>query len=437
MPKSTISINSSASQRRRPKSVVSISTSRATRGSSRSGRSRRGGGSRGSRAARGSMVSGGQNTFRPGSIYSLSRLSASAVASQFAALLQDPFNPRCFGARVPDSFSLPTVTYHLRNTYTVTSTNANPGIVELVLMANPCLSLIVGQGTVSGLVTYNQNNQAGYLISPANLFGQVLNYRVVGWGVKLIAKDTAFAEKGRIYSAVLPNGGQQPSWEILNNHSASSEQVLSEYLVGYQIGSSTPTALQNYATCQSFSLQDLLNLGSMVMSVSPSHTDQFRFRSPLTNSALTWSTSLAIGQVGGYNPTGNTTYIDSQGNLEATSLVGSNCVVIYASGLPQNSNEFDLDVIYHIEATPNLNTSSVQLIPSGMDSAPGSTNTTETILAKAKRHTDAFIAGADRALGSLGTQALTFGGGMALHGARVAASTYLTNRNRQRRIRNE
>lgn len=304
-------------------------------------------------------------------------------------------------------------------------------------MANPCLSILCSQGTVQGVNTFNQNAEAGYLVSPTTLFGQVLNYRVVGWGIKLIAKDTAFAEKGRIYSVVLPNGGQQPSWETILNHPATDQTVLSRYLTGYQAGSATPTVLQNYATCQTFSLQDLLNLGSMVMSVSPSHTDQFRFRSPLTNNGLTWSSNIAVGQEAGYNPSGNTVYIDSVGNLDATSLSGTNFVVIYASGLPTETNEFDLDVIYHIEATPNLNQgANAPLIPSGMDSAPGSTNTTETLLARAKPYTDAFIAGANRALGSLGTQAVTFGGGLALHGARIAAQTYMGRRRDARRIRN-
>jgi hypothetical protein len=285
----------------------------------------------------------------------------------------------------------------------------------MAFLPNPMLSLCVGAGSVTGGTNFASNSFLAYQSSPQNLFNQVLSYRVVGWGAKLLAKDTAFAEKGRVYAVVIPNTGTQPAWETLNTISATNVNVATTYILGYGLGSSTQTALQNYATCQSFSTQDLLAAGSMTMSISPSHADQFRFRGTGTSSSLqAWNSSSAVFQEGtvsvatGFIPTG------SSGNVDATNLAGSNTLLIFANGLPASSNEFDVDIIMHIEATPNLSQVSGGLVPSGMDSAPGSTTTLESILARAKPITDTFRAGLQGALNNGGTNAVRFGANLGM-----------------------
>jgi hypothetical protein len=269
----------------------------------------------------------------------------------------------------------------------------------------------VGSGTVTGGTNFGANSFLAYQSTPTALFTQVLSYRVVGWGAKLLAKDTAFAEKGRVYSVVIPNTGTQPAWETLNDVSATNVSVATTYIAGYALGTSTPTTLQNYATCQSFSTQDLLAAGSMTMSVSPSHADQFRFRGTGTNSSLNaWNAAYNTFQAGAEIVASSLIQGNSIGNVDTTNLAGTNTLLIFANGLPASSNEFDVDIIMHIEATPNLNTvSSGGLIPSGMDSAPGSTTTLETILARAKPITDTFRGGLQSALNNGGTNAVRFG----------------------------
>lgn len=326
-------------------------------------------------------------------------------------MLVDPFDPRCFGVRVPDSYSLPTITYHVRTTYTVTSNSS--GVIELAFMPNPMLSLIVGQGTVTGATPFTLNTSVAYVASPGTLNPQVLSYRVVGWGAKLIAKDTAFAEKGRLYSVVIPNTGTQPPFAVLNGIAASNLQITTDYLIGYQLGTATPSVLQNYATCQSFSLQDLLANGSMVNSISPSHADQFRFRGTADQSNIaSWNATNNVFQSGTYNL--GTAGVSGVGNVDATNLSGTNTLLLYGSGLPATSNEFDVDIILHIEGTPNLNLTTTALIPSGMDAAPGSTTTLESILARAKPFTDTFRQGARMAMNNAGTTAVQFGANLAV-----------------------
>jgi hypothetical protein len=328
-------------------------------------------------------------------------------------MLADPFDPRCYGVRVPDSYSLPTITYHVRTTYTITS-NAS-GVVELAFMPNPMLCLIAGQGSVSGVTPYAANTAVGSISSPATLLPQLLSYRVVGWGAKLLAKDTAFAEKGRLYSVVIPNTGTQPSTGTLQNVSATNVQTVSEYLIGYQLGTATPAVLQNYATCQSFSLQDLLAYGSMVNSISPCHADQFRFRGVVDPSAVQWNATTEAYQEGTFVIA--TGVSSSGGSLDPTNLSGTNTLIIYASGMPVNSNEFDIDIIMHIEGTPNLNANTSPFIPSGMDAAPGSTTTLESVLARSKPYTDAFRTGARMAMNNIGTTAVQFGANLAVRAA--------------------
>lgn len=335
-------------------------------------------------------------------------------------MLRDPFNPRAYGVRVPDSYSLPTLTYHIRQPF-VCTTDTN-GYFEAIFMPNPMLTTIVGHGSIVGGTPFGSNASAGYLVSPSSFNTQALNYRVVGWGAKIIAKDSAFAERGRVSTAVIPLAGTQPAWETINTVQADSTPKLSQYIAGYEVGSATAfLSLLNFPTAQGFSVQDLLSLGSMTASITPSHIDQYRFRGLATTSSTgIWNiaTTEFIEQGGAFNSAGAMNGLGS-GSLDPTNLSGCNGLLVVGTGMPITSNEIDVDIILHFEVTPNIiavSGSGNVLIPSSMDSAPGSTSLLESMLAAAKPYTDAFRTGAESAVNHLGTSAVNFG-------ARAAVST--------------
>lgn len=347
------------------------------------------------------------NAFRLTKVGPRRNVMAVAAADMFRRICRDPFDQSAYGARVPDSYSLPTLTYHLRATYQCVSNSG--GNFECAVGANPCIAFGLGAGTIQGAGTaYANNPNFYYLMSPSQIIPFASAYRVVGWGVRLIAKDTPYAEKGRVYSSVVPNTGTQPTFNTLNNTQAFNVPLAGQYLFGYNLGSSWPSQIQNLSNVQTFSLQDVLMTGSLTMSVSPSHGDQYRFRGVMEDSIELWNTNEHVFQNGIFNSTGN---VSSGGALDTTSCAGTNTVLLYVTGMPASSNEFDLDVVYHIECVPNVSwNTTTGFTPSGADASVGTTQQTETILSSMKRHTDRFFSGASSILSegsTRGIQAIT------------------------------
>ena len=104
------------------------------------------------------------------------------------------------------------------------------------------------------------------------------------------------------------------------------------------------------------------------------------------------------------------------GRKDVASLRGGRAIVLYLSGAPATTNEIDVELVYHIEGTPNITGSGYggQLVPSAMRPAVGSTNLVEKALAMASKANVLFqfirdpanVAAATRALSFLGVHAV-------------------------------
>lgn len=356
------------------------------------------------------------------------------VHMQYAAALADPFDPFAIGCRVPDSYALPTAAYHIRTTFNCTSSAG--GTFLSSFFANPCLTGMLGAGNITGATGFTQNNSVYYLLTPAVMQAQAMSFRVAAWGIRILAKDTAFAEKGRVYAAVVPCGGSSPPFEVLQNIPAVNGTQLSENIFGYDLGNLNPSAIQNLANCQSFSLQNLMTVGSYTMSVSASHHDQFRFRSLANNTNNQWSTTYVIGDATVVNTSSGQVPSTGLGWHDPTSLVGTSAVVIYATGMPPSTNEFDIDVIYHLEVTPNVFTNSTSsLVPSAMSSVPGDTSTLDRLNRAAKPYADRFRATAADLASSVGTHATQLSTRMAARTIPALTAAALRRLNQPRRDR--
>lgn len=327
--------------------------------------------------------------------------SISESQAAYRVAIRNPFSPAAIGARVPDSYSYPTVCYHINATLQCTPVSGN---FEIMLLPSPCFSYIVGAGTYSGLPAFSANTTAGYTVSPTIMATYLTTFRVVAWGVRIILKDTQTNTKGRFYCATVPTPRSGVTWGILNANSAGGQVNISSGTVGYVVGTATPAGVQSLSSCTMFSTQDMLQTGSRAIAVSPSHVSQYEFRG--VQDGVTWGT-LGVGDAVAVNSSG---VVLTDGMHDPVNLAGGAAVIVFGSGM-ETGNVFDLDLVYHLEGTPAVqnNGAGTTFAPSAQDVVVGDTNTTEKELAKARNsgQSDFFRPTGD----SLTTKAFKYVGG--------------------------
>lgn len=249
----------------------------------------------------------------------------------------------------------------------------------MLLLPSPCLTALVGNGSQIGLTAFAQNTNAFYACSPTTLASNLTEYRVVSWGIRLIAKDTAFNAKGKFYVALLPTSANAPSWNTLQTVTAASDAVISEYLVGFDITGGNGVSIMNHPSVRTFTAQDLQR-GEIMVTGLPLTNSFYDFRGTQDRTSLNWSATTALGDEAVFTSTALTN-ATAVGRKDVSSLRGGMAVAIYATGLPASTNEFDIEIIYHLEGTPNLQSGTAfNVVPSAQQVLHGSTDTIEKAL---------------------------------------------------------
>jgi hypothetical protein len=238
----------------------------------------------------------------------------------------------------------------------------------------------------TGGSNFSNNKPNTYLTSPTNLANVMSEYRVVSWGIKLIAKDTAFASKGKIFVALVPTTANAPSWNTMETVIASSLDVVGEYACGVGI-TNLLASIQNYPSCRVFSMQDLLR-GEIMVTGLPLNPSFYDFRGTTDRSILTWNTGQILADEGVFNNTTGLVNATAGGRKDVASLRGGMAIAIAVNGCPALSNEFDVEVVYHLEGSPNTNSPSgpgSNVVPSAQQVLGGSTNTVERIISAVRQ----------------------------------------------------
>lgn len=306
--------------------------------------------------------------------------------------LRDPFAPTAIGCRTPDAHAFPTVCYHYKTTFIATSSSA--GEVKCTIFPSPCLTAIsaYASGTLdnptgvqlSGGTAFAQNKTVFHLLDPTEMASKLSEYRTVAWGIRLLAKDTATNTKGKIYIATVPTTANAPSWNTLNTVTAASNDVVSEYCCGYNVTYSGN--IPNLPSSKVYSMQDLLN-GEIQVSGLPLTPAWHDFRGTTDRSNITWNTGQVLADEGVFNNTTGLVNATAGGRKDVASLRGGMAVAIWASGLPASTNEFDIEIIYHVEGSPNISGLAgavAGLVPSSQAVVIGSSSVVEDVIAKVR-----------------------------------------------------
>lgn len=301
---------------------------------------------------------------------------------QYECALRNPFLPEAIGCRVPDSYAIPTATYHVRGSLSLTSDAT--GSIGYLFLPSPCFSALKIDGTDTGMVNFAQNAYARYVLSPTSMANVLTEYRTVAWGIRLVPKDTVFASKGKFYLATVPTTANAPSWNTLETVSAASVGVIAEYTCGLAFNTGTQVArILNLPSVRTFTAQDMMR-GEVIVTGLPLSSSFYDFRGTTDRSSMTWNTNQVLADEGVFNNTTGLVNATAGGRKDVASLRGGMAIALYATGLPGATNEFDVEYIYHLEGTPNITTDGGgQLVPSAMKPMIGSTHVVESILAAA------------------------------------------------------
>lgn len=306
---------------------------------------------------------------------------STAAVSQFALALRDPFHPHAIGVRVPDSYAIPTVTYHVRGSVSLTS-DAN-GVIGGAFLPSPSLTFVLSDGTVTGgLLSFTANTGVKYVSSPTAMQAVLTEYRVVSWGLRFVPKDTAFAAKGKYYLAFVPTTANAPSWNTLETVSATNLNIIGEYLCGFPLGNGNLQGIVNHPSVRTFTAQDLMR-GEVMVSGLPLTPSYYDFKGTSDRTSNPWGAGLVLADEGVFNHTTGLVNATAGGRKDVASIRGGMALLFTGLGCPALTQEIDVEYVYHLEGTPNIGNNGGALVPSSQKVTVGSSDLVEKALAMA------------------------------------------------------
>jgi hypothetical protein len=268
--------------------------------------------------------------------------------------LTQPFSEYAMGAKVPDMYSAHTITSIVKKTLTMTTTAG--GIADMIIMPNIAAICLSAAGTTSGAstVTYGDNTtQATSLISGPTISQLMDTYRIVGMGVRIAGVAAATATSGKVVIACVP---QSSYLKVKNftlsgvtsatNASATETATYNSWGVPISAGVfDTPTLVQ-FPGAEVRSLNDI-SLNPLEIVPNLADPEAFVFRHSADDIAGYNSVDVTAG---GALVGGNPSYL---------CLNGFEAVVLGISGGPASTAVLDVEIVYHLEGTPNVTASTI------------------------------------------------------------------------------
>lgn len=319
-----------------------------------------------------------------------------AEIRKFTCALDDPFCLESFGAKVPDEYTLPSVASTLRHRFTVTNTagsqylvaTPHPNLGTLSMSgggaAAPALTAVSGVAqdmVVNSVATRRCTIRRAYPISGSTMGANNSAYRTVGWGVRIKNITSAANVAGSIIVGVLPTTGHIPTHlanyisdqqlSVFGANVGDQLEELRSYLSlptrSYSVddanltyGTPILSGIDSLASSDTFLGTELAQTGGILIRPrvhSPAVAWKFR---PCVHDNLLGNSSVNAGKdVFAFNATtqggAGAGYIGYNADVMDTS--GQNCVVIAFSG-SATGQTYEIEVIYHLELVPVLNTDS-------------------------------------------------------------------------------
>ncbi|BAA34921.1 coat protein [Sclerophthora macrospora virus B] len=275
----------------------------------------------------------------------------------YRASLSAPFSITAQGARVPDMYSCPTVTRHITKSFTVVTNSA--GEADLVVLPSAFHHAVSPRNNIPSGVTWSTLSGATaanalVFTSPGQLANSLVNYRIVGYGVRIFGVASMTNTAGRAVIATVPIA----SW--INDKTAS---------VGGQVSNAVNAAANVAGTLVAYGVPvtgayvdiaslpslpntvgvSMMNLSERQMIITPKITGPEAF-------VFNETTDNAIG----FNIVDQTSVsFVASGDASYLRVAGFEGVVIGLSGCPPNVGVLEVELVYHLEGQPTITNNNI------------------------------------------------------------------------------
>lgn len=282
----------------------------------------------------------------------------------YKAALSRPFSLAAQGARVPDMYSVATTTRHITRKLTLSS-NAS-GECDLVVIPSAYLHAMSPRASIVGgdsWITLNGATLANAAVQtlPSALAGQLTNYRVVGYGVKIIGIAAMTTNAGSLTLATVPAEGYVNLTSTIGNQAANSNNAfhtVANTLTAYGVpNSSNVVSVASLPSLPNSVESSLINVSERPITITP------KVCSP---NAFIFKNTSDIGP--GFSAQNQTSAVSiSVGNASYLQFGGHESVVIAATGCPASTSMLDIEITYHLEGNPFISATAGSII--GSDSS--------------------------------------------------------------------
>lgn len=283
-------------------------------------------------------------------------------ASHYAAAIMNPFHERAYGARVPDLFSAHTQTFDFHATHTI-KVDAN-GSASVFVLPNLTLSCFVPEGTTSApsyfsAITWGDNTSSGAGWGHS-MPGSMQAYRIVGMGARVVSMSSMTNAQGKLLMGSYPID----SFAAVKSSAIGAGGATAFAVSGLTPATNSQKTAANTAAAWGIPLSGGLpvygNLvqfpGTKVVSVLESDEHPFEIRSrPVDPRAFQFrNTDNLIGYDGvDQTATGFT------GRADLFQLAGHEALFVALTGGVASTTTFEVEVIYHVEASIKVDTGTI------------------------------------------------------------------------------
>lgn len=279
---------------------------------------------------------------------------AARHVDKYAMALMHPFSAEAEGARVPDPYAQPTVTYRVKRVVSLTSSAA--GALDFAVCPHPDLGAYQFTGTASGLTTRTTGNQPAGITcySLTGLSSVYRSHRIVSYGLRLKSNTTFSNTNGRVYVARVPCSMEVPGDSVTVGTTLSE---FADMLAAPIDGTGLTSSIIGLPKAQEFTLSELHMEGGLEMVTHPVGPSALDF---LDSQYTSKETAGSRAQAGYWSTRGWQQFL------------------IAGDGLPASAQILTVEIILHLEGTPLLNPSSA-LTPSGIVAAVGSSTSVHQV----------------------------------------------------------
>jgi len=297
--------------------------------------------------------------------------SSREACAQYALALRNPFHPGAKGARVPDMWAAPTVTYQVEGSFSVASDASNA--VCLLLTANPLLTVVDMLSTTGGDITpvgmskYTNSQSVYAAANSAAINGVLASFRVVAAGYRVRNLTAPTSATGKLAIAPVPSMGFAPGPNILTAQAWSNvdiSSILSNFKPAATSGATAGFGMQIIALPdgEEVTQQDLIE-NELRFSSKPLTPAAFDFHSGSTT-VLNSASSFDFGADSADHSTQVVKSVDAYSSIN---FAGWQNLLMQGTGFPSGT-VLEVNYIIHLEGTPaNASTSNGILVADASD----------------------------------------------------------------------